>query len=78
MIPGLGRSPGEGIGYPLQYAWTFLLAQLIKESAFGQRINFKNIQAAHTTQYQKNNPIKKWEKDSDISPKKTSRWLTNT
>ena len=42
-----------------------------------QRINFQNIQAAHTTQYQKNNPIKKWEKDSDISPKKTSRWLTN-
>ena len=24
-----------------------------------QRINFQNIQAAHTTQYQKNNPIKK-------------------
>ena len=28
-----------------------------------QRINFQNIQAAHTTQCQKNNPIKKWEKD---------------
>ena len=30
-----------------------------------QKINFQNIQAAHTTQYQKktNNPIKKWEKD---------------
>ena len=28
-----------------------------------QRINFQNIQAAHTTQYLKNNPIKKWEKD---------------
>ena len=27
------------------------------------RINFQNIQAAHTTQYQKNKqPIKKWEK----------------
>ena len=26
-----------------------------------------------------NNPIKKWEKDlTDISPKKTYRWLTNT
>ena len=26
-----------------------------------------------------NNPIKKWEKDlTDISPKKTFRWLTNT
>ena len=30
MIPGLGRSTGEGIGYPLQYSWTSLVAQLVK------------------------------------------------
>ena len=30
MIPGLGRSPGEGIGYPLQDSWASLVAQLIK------------------------------------------------
>ena len=29
-IPGLGRSAGEGIGYPLQYSWAFLVAQLGK------------------------------------------------
>ena len=29
-IPGLGRSAGEGIGYPLQYSWAFLVAQLVK------------------------------------------------
>ena len=29
-IPGSGRSPGEGIGYPLQYSWTSLVAQLVK------------------------------------------------
>ena len=29
-IPGSGRSTGEGIGYPLQYSWASLLAQLIK------------------------------------------------
>ena len=29
-IPGLERSAGEGIDYPLQYSWTFLLAQLVK------------------------------------------------
>ena len=29
-IPGLGRSPGEGIGYPLQYSWACLVAQLVK------------------------------------------------
>ena len=26
----LGRSPGEGIGYPLQYSWASLVAQLVK------------------------------------------------
>ena len=29
-LPGLGRSPGEGIGYPLQYSWASLVAQLVK------------------------------------------------
>ena len=33
MIPGSGRSPGEGIGYPFQYSWASLVAQLSKESA---------------------------------------------
>jgi len=26
----LGRSAGEGIGYPLQYSWASLVAQLVK------------------------------------------------
>ena len=30
MIPGLGRSPGEGIGYPFQYSWASLVAQMVK------------------------------------------------
>ena len=30
MIPGLGGSSGEGIGYPLQYSWASLVAQLVK------------------------------------------------
>ena len=29
-IPGLGRSAGEGIGYPLQYSWASFVAQLLK------------------------------------------------
>ena len=29
-IPGLGRSTGERIGYPFQYFWTTLVAQLVK------------------------------------------------
>ena len=30
MIPGSGRSTGEGIGYPLQYSWASTVAQLVK------------------------------------------------
>ena len=30
MIPGLERSAGEGIGYPLQCSWASLVAQLVK------------------------------------------------
>ena len=29
-IPGSGRPTGEGIGYPLQYSWASLVAQLVK------------------------------------------------
>ena len=29
-IPGSGRSTGEGTGYPLQYSWASLVAQLVK------------------------------------------------
>ena len=28
--PRSGRSPGEGIGYPLQYSWASLVAQMVK------------------------------------------------
>ena len=30
LIPGSGRSAGEGIGYPLQYSWTSLVAEMVK------------------------------------------------
>ena len=30
LIPGSGRSTGKGIGYPLQYSWASLVAQLVK------------------------------------------------
>ena len=31
LIPGSGRSTGERIGYPLQYSWASLGAQLVKD-----------------------------------------------
>ena len=30
LIPGLGSSPGEGIGYPVQNSWAYLVAQTVK------------------------------------------------
>ena len=30
MILGLGRSPGEGIGYPLEYSWASQVAPVVK------------------------------------------------
>ena len=30
LIPGLRRSAGECIGYPLQYSWASLVAQVVK------------------------------------------------
>ena len=30
LIPGSGRSPGEGTGYPHQYSWASLMAQSVK------------------------------------------------
>ena len=33
LILGWGRSPGEEIGYPFQYSWTSLVAQMVKNPA---------------------------------------------
>ena len=31
LIPESGRSAGEGIGYPLQYSWAYLVTQLVTQ-----------------------------------------------
>ena len=51
-IPGLQRSTREGIGYPLQHPWAFLVAQLVK-----------NLPAMRETWVQSlgwNDPPEKW------------------
>jgi len=30
LTPGSGRSAGERIGYPVQYSWAYLVAQMVK------------------------------------------------
>ena len=40
LIPGLGRPPGEGVGYPLQYSGASLVAQLVKNPPAMQETPF--------------------------------------
>ena len=58
LIPGLGRSPGEGIGYPLQYSWASLVAQLVKNPpamwetwvrSLGWEVPLKEGRATHSS-----------------------------
>ena len=37
LIPGSGRSPGEGIGYLLQYSWASSVAQRVKSPSAMQK-----------------------------------------
>ena len=42
-IPGSGRFAGEGIGYPLQYSWASLVAQLVKNPPAMWEIWFQSM-----------------------------------
>ena len=37
MIPGSGRSSGEGIGHPLQSSWASLVAQTVRNPPYRLR-----------------------------------------
>ena len=43
LIPGLERSAGEGIGYPLQYYWASLVAQLVKNLPAMQETGVRSL-----------------------------------
>ena len=42
-ISGSGRSAREGIGYPLQYSWVSLVAQLVKNPPEMQEIRVQSL-----------------------------------
>ena len=42
-IPGSGKFPEEGIGYPLQYSWASFVAQLVKNPPTGQEIWIRSL-----------------------------------
>ena len=42
-IPGSGKSTGEGIGYPLEYSWASLVAQMVKNQPAMQETWFRSL-----------------------------------
>ena len=51
MIPKLGKSPGEGVGYPLQYSWASLMAQLVKNPLGGNQLSHRTTLTALTKKF---------------------------
>ena len=58
LIPGSGRSPGKQIGYPLQYSWASLVAQMVKNlptmqdtwvQSLGQNDTLEKDMATHSS-----------------------------
>ena len=56
--PGLERSLGEGRGYPLQYSWAFLMAEMVRNPpVMGEtwvpsmdcKILLEEVMAAHSS-----------------------------
>ena len=43
LIPGSGRSAGEGIGYPLYYSWASFVAQLVKNPPAMQETGIQSL-----------------------------------
>ena len=43
LIPGSGSSTAEGIGYPLQYSWASLGAQLVKNPPAMQETRVQSL-----------------------------------
>ena len=49
-IPGLGRSLGEGLEYPLQYSWASLVAQMVKNPPAMQETSVRSLgMASHSS-----------------------------
>ena len=86
-IPGLGRTPGEGIGYLLQYSWASLVAQLVKYPlamqetwvpSLGWEDPLEKGKATHSSILAWRIPMDKgtWRTTVRVSQSDTTEWLS--
>ena len=89
MIPGVERSPGEGIGYPLQYSWASLVAQMIKNLSAMQETWVRSLgwetpleegMATHFQYSCLKNPVDRgaWWAIHGVAELDSTEWLTHT
>ena len=80
---GSGRSPGERIGYPLQYSWASLVTQLVKnppamrETWVGLKLNFQKMKimaSGPITSRQIGKQWKQWWTLFSWAPKSLQPW----
>ena len=57
MIPGSGRSPGEGTGYTVQYSWASLVAQLVKNPPAMQKTWVRSLGWEDPLEWGKSYPL---------------------
>ena len=72
-IPRSGRSPGEGIGYPLQHFWASLVAQLVRNLPAMQETWVRSLGWEHPLKklYVSGNKIQMTVRDALIEIKNT-------
>ena len=72
-IPGSGRSPGERKGYPLQYSWASLVAQLVKNPPAMQETWVQSLGREDPLETGKATHSSSWMRLSLTSPSKNLR-----
>ena len=57
LIPWRGRSPGEGMGYPLQDSWASLVAQLVNSPPTMQETWVRSLSLGRSPGERKDDPL---------------------
>ena len=71
-IPGSGSSPGEGIGYSLQYSWASLIAQKVKNPPAVQETWVWSLGWVDPLEGGYGNPLQSWGFPSGSDSKESS------
>ena len=87
LIPGLQRSPGEGIGYPVQFSWASLVGLMVKNLpemwetwvwSLGWEDHLEKGMATHCSILAWRIPTEEPGGLQSMGPQKSQTWLSNS